>query len=93
MRRTFGCLAAVLFVLAGALAPVASQAPAALSIWVERQYATWDNPLHTEFVVNGATVDLFTADTVQPVAEQIKDGWNTIVMKTTPRCRRPSGTA
>jgi hypothetical protein len=85
MRRSFACQAAVLVVLSGALAPVASQETAALSTWVERQFASGDNPLHTEFVVNGATVDIFTSDALQPIAAQIKDGWNTIVLKTTPQ--------
>lgn len=85
MRRTFACLTAVLVVVCTALTLVASQAPEALSIWAERHYASWDNPLHTEFVINGTTVDIFTSDKVEPVAGQIKDGWNTLVLKTTPQ--------
>lgn len=85
MRRTSVGWSAALIVVSGAVAHVASQPAAPLSVWVERQFKGWDNPLHTEFVVNGTTVDIFTSDTIEPVADQIKPGWNTIVLKTTPQ--------
>lgn len=86
MRCISVCWPAALLILAGASAQVTAQTPASpLSIWAERHYQAWDNALHTELVVNGTTVDIFTSDTVEPVSEHIKDGWNTIVLKTTPQ--------
>lgn len=85
MGRKVACCSAALVVTSGILAHVASQPAAPLSVWAEREYNAWDNPLHTEFSVNGTTVDIFTSDSVAPVGEQIKDGWNTIVLKTTPQ--------
>ena len=85
MHRASVCWSVALVVLSGAVVQVASQDSAPLSVWVERQFKGWDNPLHTEFVVNGTTVDIFTSDTVVPVVDHIKPGWNTIVLKTTPQ--------
>lgn len=90
MRRAVRSWSAALVVLllfgSGAVADVAAQAPPpSLSIWAEREYTAWDNPLHTEFDINGTTVDIFTAETVEPIAEHVKEGWNTIVLKTTPQ--------
>ncbi|MGI8785398.1 MAG: hypothetical protein ACR2L2_17330 [Acidobacteriota bacterium] len=61
----------------------ASDAP--LSVWVKRNYSSWDNPLHSEFIVNGKTINIFTSDTIESVEEHFKPGWNTITIKTTPQ--------
>jgi len=56
-----------------------------IMVWVERQYSYIENPLHTEFSVNGKTVDIFTSDTRKDVGKHLKRGWNTISLKTTPQ--------
>ena len=54
-----------------------------LLLSVKRIYETWDNPLHSEFSINGKMVNIFTSDTFEPIGPQLKDGWNTITVKTT----------
>jgi hypothetical protein len=60
-------------------------AEAVLSLWVKREYGTWDNPLHSELTVNGKSLGRFSSDTERDVAAFIKPGWNTLVLKTTPQ--------
>jgi hypothetical protein len=70
-----------------ALLPAALSAqsePAPISIWAERHYRSEDNPLHSEISVNGTTANAFTADTFGSL-QGLKDGWNTITVKTTPQ--------
>ncbi len=55
-----------------------------LSLWVKREYGTWDNPLHSELTVNGKSIGTFTSDSEREVADYLKPGWNTLVLKTTP---------
>ncbi len=52
---------------------------------VKRIYGSWDNPLHSEFTVNGKMVNIFTSDTFEPIGQYLKEGWNTITVKTTPQ--------
>ena len=54
-------------------------------LWVKRNFASWDTPLHSELSVNGKTVNIFTSDTFEPVGQDLKKGWNTITIKTTPQ--------
>jgi len=54
-------------------------------LWVQRVYGSWDNPLQSELSVNGKTVNIFTSDTFEPVGQYLKEGWNTITIKTTPQ--------
>ena len=63
----------------------AAATDAPLSVWVQRSYSTWDNPLHSEFIVNGKTVNIFSSDTTESVEEYFKPGWNTITIKTSPQ--------
>jgi hypothetical protein len=56
-----------------------------LSLWVERNYHSSDNPLHSEVSINGKSIGTFTSDTDRALGEQIKSGWNTIAVKTTPQ--------
>lgn len=60
-----------------------------LYVWVDRNYNSWENPLHSEFIVNGETVNIFTAETFEPIQKYIKSGWNEITIKTTPQ--EPAG--
>lgn len=54
-------------------------------VWVKRYYGGSENPLHTEFAVNGKTIDIFTSDTNKDISKHIKPGWNTITLTTTPQ--------
>jgi len=54
-------------------------------LWVKRNFGSWDNPLHSELSVNGKTVNIFTSDTFEPIGQYLKEGWNTITIKTTPQ--------
>ncbi|MGH9532130.1 MAG: M48 family metalloprotease, partial [Terriglobales bacterium] len=58
---------------------------AAFVLSVKRNYNSWDNPLHTELSINDVAVNIFTSETIEPIAEQLKEGWNTITLKTTPQ--------
>lgn len=75
--------AAALLLVAGVA--LVSQETAPISVWVDREYNSWDNALHTEFSINEKTVSIFTSDTVEPISEHLKPGWNTFVLKTTPQ--------
>lgn len=82
-RHLIVFLAAAL-VVTGAV-PLTQSSGDPLSLLVSRQYSTWDNPLHTEFTINGKTVNIFTSETVESLEGHIKPGWNTFVLKTTPQ--------
>ncbi len=58
-------------------------------VWVAREYSSWDNPLQSEFSINGETVDIFSTETFEPIEEHLKPGWNDIAIKTTPQ--EPAG--
>jgi hypothetical protein len=62
-----------------------------LYVWVDRDYNGWDNPLHTEFILNGETVNIFSADTYEPIQQYVKPGWNDITIKTSPQEPAKSG--
>ena len=64
-----------------------------MTLWVARQYSSWENPLHTEMAINGTTINIFTSDTFQPVAEYLRPGWNTLTMTTAPQEPAASGNA
>jgi hypothetical protein len=53
-----------------------------MSIWAAKNYS-WDNPLHSEVAVNGTTINIFTDEAMEPIAEQLKEGWNKITVETT----------
>ena len=53
-----------------------------LYVSVQRYYTTYENPLHSEFIVNGQTVDIFTSDNYAKIDQYIREGWNEIVIKT-----------
>lgn len=55
-----------------------------LYVQVER-YHNHDNPLHSEFVVNGQTVDIFASTTYAKIDQFVKEGWNEIAIKTVPQ--------
>jgi hypothetical protein len=68
-----------------AAVPLTQSSGEALSMLVSRKFTSWDNPLHTEFTVNGKTVNIFTSDTIESLEGHLKPGWNTFVLKTTPQ--------
>jgi hypothetical protein len=55
-----------------------------MTVWVKKEYP-WDNPLQSEFSINGKTINIFTSDTSEPIQEYLKQGWNTVTIKTTPQ--------
>src|SRR5207244_7427981 len=85
--KRIGGVAAVLAVLWGGPTATAGEpaADAALSLWVQREYTSWDNPLHSELSVNDQMVGTFTSDTDRAIGEHLKPGWNTIMVKTAPQ--------
>lgn len=56
-----------------------------LHVSVKKYYPSWDNPLHSEFIINGTTVGIFSSDTIVPIEEYLKPGWNDIAIKTIPQ--------
>jgi hypothetical protein len=64
-----------------------------MTLWVKREYAGWENPLHTEMSINGTTINVFTSDTFQAVAQYLHPGWNTFTLVTTPLEPASSGNA
>lgn len=52
---------------------------------VSREFGSWDNPLHSELSINDVAVNIFTSETNEPIADQLKEGWNTITIKTVPQ--------
>ena len=71
-------------------APVAEAAPqpaaaAPIMVFVKRNFGSWENPLHSEFSINGKTVDIFTSDTQKDIGKHLKEGWNTLSITTRPQ--------
>ena len=66
--------------------PVATpEAPAgSMMVFVRQQYGN-DNPMFSEFRINGTLVDVFTSNRQRPIGTWLKPGWNTITIKTTPQ--------
>lgn len=54
-----------------------------MMIWAAKDYNGWDNPLHSEVAINGTTINIFTDDAMEPIAEHLKEGWNKITVETT----------
>lgn len=70
----------------GTTRPAAESKEAApIMVWVKRNYGSWENPLYTEFIVNEKMIDIFTSDTRKDIGKHLKNGWNTITLKTTPQ--------
>ncbi len=56
----------------------------ATAIRVKKDYP-WDCALQSEFSINEKTINIYTADTMEAIGEYLKQGWNTITIKTTPQ--------
>jgi hypothetical protein len=56
-----------------------------IHILVKKNYGSWENPLHSELIINHKTVDFFSSDTIVPIEEYLQAGWNDIAIKTTPQ--------
>jgi Zn-dependent protease with chaperone function len=63
----------------------AAAALAGLQVSVSREFSSWENPLHSELTINDVAINIFTAEATEPLAEHLKDGWNTITLTTTPQ--------
>lgn len=66
--------------------PVATpDAPAgSMMVFVHQQYGN-ENPMFSEFRINGTLVDVFTSNRQRPIGNWLKAGWNTITIKTIPQ--------
>lgn len=85
-RRVLYLLLMVMLVRLSCLSVLAQETGGkTLLLNVKRIYGTWDNPLHSEFSINGKMVNIYTSDTFEPIGPYLKDGWNTITVKTTPQ--------
>ncbi len=63
----------------------ASDAPLpSLAVFVKKTYSS-ENPLHSELIVNGTSVDVFKSDTQKSLGDLVKRGWNTVTIKTRPQ--------
>lgn len=51
-------------------------------VWVEKNYSSSENPLHSELFINGQIVNIFSSDTIEPIEEYLKPGVNTVTIKT-----------
>src|SRR5262245_34377447 len=77
---------AVVFSVLWANGPSTAGEPASvLSLWVQKEYSSWDNPLHSELSINDKAVGTFTSDGDRAIGELLKPGWNTITLKTVPQ--------
>jgi hypothetical protein len=55
----------------------------AMGLWVQKNYASWDCPLHSDLSINGKAVGTFSASSDrEDIGEYLKDGWNTIELTT-----------
>ena len=74
--KRLGGVALVLASLYGGGTATAGETPTGglLSLWVQREYTSWDNPLHSELSINDKPVGTFTSDTDRPIAEHLKPG-------------------
>lgn len=79
MRRA----AVLVFVLSAVALPGLGQSDGKLMLWVDKNFASKESPLHTELSINGKVVNIYTADTFESVDSYIKPGWNTVTVKTT----------
>lgn len=70
---------------AGAATEPSAVGDGTIALWVEKQLSSRENPLHSEVTINGKTVNIFTADTWEPVEQYLQPGWNTIEVTTTPQ--------
>ncbi len=87
------CLCLMFAFAAVSLGPWAVAAPAQRHATVEAAEGTlllsvakeypWDNPLQTEFSINEKTINIYTSNVTEPIAEYLKQGWNTLTIKTT----------
>jgi len=83
-RATVFCMSVVLLAPGLTVAQSQELATGPLTLSAKKHYP-WDNPLHSELAINGKTVNIYSSDTSEPVAEHFKEGWNTITIKTTPQ--------
>lgn len=68
-------------VLVALQAPRSDKGP--IMLWCEPYSTAWGTPyLHSEISINGKVVDTFTSSKAKDVGELLKQGWNTITMKT-----------
>jgi hypothetical protein len=75
----------VVIALVAAAAAVWAQTEAPITIWVQKNYGGWENPLHSELSLNTELVNIFGADSFEPIQSKLKNGWNVITVVTRPQ--------
>lgn len=93
IRFTAGVVVLVVAGLAAGAAFGQEFKPGTTYVSVKKEYASWDCPLHSELIVNGETVNIYSADTFEPIEKHIKPGWNDIAIKTKAQEPAASGNA
>lgn len=53
-----------------------------IHLWVKKYYSGSESSLHSEFSINGQLIDSFSSNSMQPVEEHLKEGWNDLAIKT-----------
>jgi hypothetical protein len=76
-------IAGPMFLALANAAPAQQAAP--MTIWVQREYNGWENPLHSEVSLNGELLNIFSSDSFEPIEGKLKDGWNVITVVTRPQ--------
>jgi len=56
-----------------------------VTLWVERNFKSWENPLHSEVLLNGETLNIFSSDSFEPIQSKLKEGWNVFTVVTRPQ--------
>jgi hypothetical protein len=84
-RRPARALSTALALVVVATGAARAQGEAPITIWVQKNYAGWENPLHSELSLNTELVNIFSADSFEPIQSNLKNGWNVITVITRPQ--------
>ena len=63
-----------------------------MTIWAAKNYNGWDNPLHSEVAINGTTINIFTDEAMEPIAEHLKRAGTRSRSRRRPRSPRTRAT-
>ncbi len=83
--RTVTIFALILAIVPCSLAVAQDLQEGKIYVGVAQNYGSWENPLHSEFIINGETVNVFSSNTYESIENYLKPGWNDITIKTTPQ--------
>jgi hypothetical protein len=62
-----------------------AQEAGAITLWVKRNFSSWENPLHSEVHLNGELLNIFSSDSFEPIQPKLKEGWNVVTVVTRPQ--------